>query len=272
MSLRYLKLITIFCCFYTVTDAQTGQMVARGHRATPQTVEKPSTLYYIPQFAGRWQEVKRLDPNKKQVAFMDTSLLHFNDDGTVETRKTTDDKMDLRMIEKASIDDENTLMTADQDYTALSVTKDAIILKDQDDSVHYFKKVKMFAYELADGYGPSKTTATTTKTTVGKISLANFMGNWTVYKREAKPGFITPSSIVLKYLNLTKKVDCQTATGTATIYQGEVSQEVPCTATIDGKNIKITTATVTYDLPVKVADGKELDFGTSEMMYYLKQL
>jgi hypothetical protein len=272
MNLRYLLLIAIFCCFGLFSFAQQGQLVARGHRATPQTEEKPSTLYNISQFYGRWQETKRTDANKKQVAFTDTSLIHFNDDGTVETRKSTDDKMDMRMVQKASIDDENVLMTADQDYTALSVTTNAIVLRDQDDSVHYFKKVKIFTYEIADGYGGAKTTTATPESELSKISLSNIMGNWTVYKREAKPGFITPSSIVLKYLNLTTKVDSKTASGKATIYQGETSQEVPCTAIIHGKNIKIVTATVTYDLPVQVADGKEFDFGTADMMYFCKQL
>jgi hypothetical protein len=273
MNQRYLILTAIFCCFGCFSYAQQGQLIARGHRATPQSQPKPSTLYYLPQFYGRWQEVKRLDPNKKQVSFIDTALLHFNEDQTVETRKTTDDKMDMRMIEKASIDDENDLMTADQDYTALSVTKNALLLQDQDDSFHYFKKVNMFAYELADGYGPvKKTTTAESDDEVTKISLANIMGNWTIYKRQAKPGFITPSTTVLKYLNLTAKSGKNTATGTATIYQGETSQEVPCTVIIHGTNVKIVTATISFDLPVTVADGKEFDFGTTDMMYFAKQL
>jgi hypothetical protein len=273
MSLRYLLPISIFCCFCSFSYAQTGQMTARGHRATPQSQAKPTTLFSLPQFYGKWQEVKRVSPNKKQVSFLDTTLLHFTDDKMVETRKTTDDKMNIRMVEKASIDDDNDLMSADQDYTALSVSKDAIVLQDQDDSVHYFKRVNMFAYELADGYAPAKkTTAGISDDEVSKIAIGNLMGNWTVYKRQAKPGFITATTIVLKYINLTKKVDKNTAKGTATIYSGEVSQEVPCTLIIHGKNIKIVTANITYDLPVKVADGKELDFGTTDMMYYCKQL
>ena len=273
MSLRYLLPITIFCCFYSFSYAQTGQMIARGHRATPQSQAHPTTIFSLPQFYGKWQEVKRVSPNKNQVPFLDTTLLHFTDDRMVETRKTTDDKMDIRMVEKASIDDDNDLMAADQDYTALSVSKDAIVLQDQDDSVHYFKRVNMFAYELADGYAPAKkTTTSVSDDEVSKIVISNLMGNWTVYKREAKPGFITSTTIVLKYINLTKKIDKNTANGTATIYSGEISQEVPCTVIIHGKNIKIVTPNITYDLPVKVADGKELDFGTTDMMYYCKQL
>ena len=271
MNLRHPILIALSCCFGFFSYAQNGQMLARGHRATPQTQPKPAVIYELLDFIGKWQEVKREDPKKKTVAFKDTALLHFNDDKTVESRNTADDKMAMRSIEKASIDDDNTLMTADQDYTALSVSKDAMVLKDQDDSIHYFKKVDMFAYELEDAGGPGKN-PTTSEADITKISLANIMGNWTVYKRQAKPGFITPSSVVLKYINLTKKVDKNTASGTATIYQGETSHEVPCMAVIHGKNIKISTADASFDLPVKVADGKEFDFGTTDMMYFCKQL
>jgi hypothetical protein len=271
MSLRYLLPIAIFCFSVSFSYAQNGQMVARGYRATPQVQDKPAELYSLPQFYGRWQEVKRVTPNKHQVSFFDTTLLHFTDDRMVEARKTTDDKMDIRMIEKASIDDQNYLMSADQDYIALSVSKDAIVLKDQDDSVHYFKKVNMFAYEAEANYKPAKDHSAP-ESDVDKVTLTNIMGNWTVYKRQAKPGFITSSSIVLKYLNLTKKVDKNTASGVATIYQGETSQEVACTAVIHGKNIKITTPNASFDLPVKVADGKEFDFGTTDMMYFCKQL
>jgi hypothetical protein len=272
MSLRYVLPIAIFCFFVSFSYAQNGQMVARGHRATPQQVQdKPDEVYSLPQFYGRWQEVKRVSPKKHPVSFLDTTLLHFTDDKMVEARKTTDNKMDIRMIEKASIDDQNYLMSADQDYTALSVSDNEIVLKDQDDSVHYFKKVKIFGYETVANYKPAKDHSAP-ESELEKISLANIMGDWTVYKRQAKPGFITSTTIVLKYLNLTKKVDKNTANGTATIYAGEISQEVPCTVEIHGKNIKIVTLNITYDLPVKVADGKELDFGTSEMMYFCKQL
>jgi hypothetical protein len=150
------------------------------------------------------------------------------------------------------------------------VTKDQIVLLDQDDTTHYFKKVKMFTYETAPDYVPAKDPSVPKTAIV--ISIGNLMGNWTVYKREAKPGYITATTIVLKYLNITKKIDVDNASGTATIYSGETSQEVPCTVMIHGKNIKIATANIIYDLPVKVADGKELDFGTTDMMYYCKQL
>ncbi|HTC01528.1 MAG TPA: hypothetical protein VK705_12680, partial [Ferruginibacter sp.] len=172
MNLRHLLLIFIACCFWAFSYAQNGQMLARGHRATPHTEAKPTTIYTLSDFTGKWQEVKRQDPNKKTVAFKDTALLHFNDDKTVESRNTADDKMAMRSIEKASIDDDNTLMTADQDYTALSVSKDAMVLKDQDDSIHYFKKVAMFAYELEDAGGPGKN-PTTSEADVDKVSLAN---------------------------------------------------------------------------------------------------
>jgi hypothetical protein len=268
MSLRFLLPLSVFCCFSAVSFGQ-GQLIARGHRGSQQTVPKPGTLYSLPQFYGKWQETKRVG-NKKSVAFLDTTLLIFNENKTVETRKTTDDKMALRMIEKASIDDENVLMSADQDYTAMSVTKDQIVLLDQDDTTHYFKKVKMFAYETAAGYVPAKDPSVPKQDV--SVSIGNIMGNWTVYKREAKPGYITSTTIVLKYLNITKKIDANNASGTATIYSGETSQEVPCTILIRGKNIKISTANIIYDLPVKVADGKEFDFGTTDMMYYCKQL
>lgn len=272
MSIRYLILITGCCCFCAVATAQNSELIARGHRGTQQAPTPPAVLFTLPQFTGRWQEIKRTGPNKKAVTFTDTTLIHFYDGGTVETRRTTDDKMDIRMVEKASIDDENVVMTAEQDYTALSITKDAMVLQDQDDSIHSFKKVAVFPYEVAAGYTPPATISTTPETAVATISLAKIMGEWDVYKREAKPGFVTSSTVLIKALNLTKKVDNNTANGIATIYQGEVSQQLPCTVIIHGSNIKIIVATVTFDLPVKVADGKEFDFGTSDMMYYCKQL
>ncbi|HTB52785.1 MAG TPA: hypothetical protein VK718_08415 [Ferruginibacter sp.] len=271
MNPRYLLSIVVFFYFANASFAQQGELVARGHRRTTGTEDAKSSIYSVSQFIGRWQEVKRTNAGKKNIAFTDTTLLHFNDDKTVETRNTADDKMTMHMVEKATIDEDNSLSTGAEDYTIVSVSKDAMALQGEDEVVHYFKRSGVFAYELAEKYVPAKNN-TTPEPELGKISLTKIMGHWTVYKRQAKPGFVTPALTVIKYLELTQKVDKNTASGMVTIYKSTVSEQVPCTVTIDGTNIKIVTSEVSFDLPVAVADGQEFDFGTTDLMYFCKQL
>jgi hypothetical protein len=263
MSLRCL-LFFIFLFSIIKIDAQVRRKgVTPLRRGNYDTTEIPSK-YSLAQFQGKWQEYKRTDHNNNPVSFNDSLLLAFTDSNKVETKTNLNNRMTMKGT--AEIDPGDILTAAADEYKIVSVSQDEIVLDDEDQYIHWFKKVNQFFYE---SLGKNQVNQDSYTTPI-QATIVDIIGNWSVYKRDAKPGAITDDMFLIKYLNITTKTGDNTATGIITFYKGENSQQLPVTVTLNGTNIKIIAGQNTWDLSVYKADGKEFIFGNPGLLYFCK--
>jgi hypothetical protein len=263
----FLLVLTMF--FITTANAQTRRVKRQG--VTPiqtgaSNQSKITYTYKADQFKGKWQEVKRFYKNQQPASIVDTVFLFFKGDNKAETRDGTKTFMkgDV-MIETPG----NILVVAADVYTIISVSKDTIVLDDQEEFVHTLVKVEKFWHE-----------------TVGKVaivsdafdnpvnpSIQNLMGNWGVYRRQSKPGALDAGTLLIKHLKIKEAKGANTATGEITVYTNQQSEQLSCTVTINGTNMLIKTEKQSWIFPVYKADGKELVFGDkSKLIYFAKPL
>ncbi len=99
-------------------------------------------MYNIGQFNGKWQEVSRTDNSGNPADFTDTTYLHFIDTGRVITRNG----ITSNMKGDAVIEDPNTLLTAGDVYTILSLTDSMVVLDNQEGACTYLEKNKQFSF------------------------------------------------------------------------------------------------------------------------------
>jgi hypothetical protein len=227
---------------------------------------KPLVEFTVEQLTGKWQEIRRTYKNNSPENFTDTNYLNFTTPGKVTTRTGNNQ---ASMVGDASIEPGNTLLAAADVYTILSINDSVLVLDDQEYLIHTLKKTNEFWYETLGNLS--------VKQNVYKeplsISIADIMGKWGVYKREAKPGAIHPPTNIIRYLKITEKTTESTAKGEITFYQSEQSKVLPCTIKTTNAGIDITAGAFNWNLFVYKADGKEFIFGdTDVMVYFAKQL
>jgi len=264
MPLRYFLLFTILFSFNKI-NAQVQRKGVSPLQRGPQPGQTKTPDYSLAQLKGKWQEFKRTDYHGNDVSFGDSLLLNFTDSDKVETKTSISNSM--TMTGTANIDGDNTLTAAADQYTIKSFGKNEMVLDDNDQYLHEFKKVDLFWYELL---GKTSVKQDTYDTSV-KVKVSTILGDWTVYKKQAKPGFITGDTPLIKYLNLTNKTSDSTASGELTFYKGESSQQMPCTITLSGTNIKIVAGQNSWDLSVYQADADNFIFGNSGLLYFSKK-
>jgi hypothetical protein len=263
MKVKYFSFIVLIFCV-TAANAQV-------HRKGVAPIDKGSRInakpadYSIAQLKGKWQEFKRVDYNGNEVTFGDSLLLNFTDSSKVETRTSISNSMSMTGI--ASIDGDDNLTAAADSYTIKSFNNGELVLDDNSQYVHHFKKKDQFWYELL---GKTSVKQDTYDTFV-KASITAILGNWSVYKRQAKPGAITNDMQLIKYLNINSKTTDSTASGNVTFYQGQSSQQLPCTVSINGSDIKIVAAQNQWALSIFQADGSNFIFGNSNLLYFSKK-
>ena len=221
--------------------------------------------YTVSQLKGKWQEYKRTDYHGNAIDFGDSLLLNFTGDDKVETKTSVSNSMS--MVGIASIDGDNNLTVASDAYTIKAFGKNEMVLDDNDQYLHQFKKVDEFWYEMIE----NKPAAAAAQDTAVKVAIQNTLGNWSIYKRQAKPGAITNNMELIKYLNIKTKTTDSTAVGNITIYEGETSQQLPCTVSISGSTIKIIAGQNKWQLSVFQADANNFIFGNSGLMYFCKK-
>ena len=272
MLIRYF--LGLFFLFFIIagTNAQI-KMKAKRKGVTPIDITKNKTkkaatteVFTLEQFAGKWQEVSRTDRSGDSVEITDTIFLKFSDRNRVETR----DGVKLTIKGAATIDPPGNILVAAADvYTILSVTKEKIVLYDQDRFIHTFNKKEQFWSETL---GKLSVSEDVYKDPIS-VQLSDIMGNWRVYRRLAKPGAIVlPPTSLIKNLKITNKTGENTAKGEITFYQFE-TESSPCTIKVNNAFIEITAGTNNWTLFVYKADGKEFIFGnTDELLYYAKPM
>jgi len=264
----FLLLIFLFC-FFSPSNAQykrKGETLQTNNGTTAKKTAKKKADYTLSQFLGKWQEFARLDRSTNEaVPFNDSIQIIFSDSNKVRTR--TSIVTSMTMLGEADIDVDNTLTVAADEYTIKSFADSILTLDDNDKFIHRLKKMNKFWYETL-----GKTSAKQNDySNPIKISVANILGKWSVYRRQAKPGATSDNALLIKNLNILNKTGASTASGDVTFYQNQTIQQLPCTVTVNDTNIKIISSNGSWDLSVYQADANNFVFGSSELMYFSKK-
>ena len=218
--------------------------------------------FTMDQLVGKWQEIRRTYKNNSPENFTDTNFLNFTSPTNVTTRTGNNQ---ATLVGEALIEQPgNTLLAAADVYTILSVNDSIMVLDNQEYFLHTFKKTSEFWYETF-GKLSVKQDAYTTPVSV---KIADVMGKWGVYKKEAKPGTIHSPTNIIRYLKITEKRGENTAKGEITFSQSEQSKVLPCTIKTTNTGLAITAGEFNWNLFVYKADGKELVFGDKAVMLY----
>jgi len=222
--------------------------------------EKPT--FTVEQLVGKWQEIRRVYKNNSPSNFTDTNYLNFTTPSKVTTRTGNNQ---ASIVGDAAIEQPgNTLLAAADVYTILSVTDTTLVLDDQEYFIQTFKKTNQFWYETLGKLAVSQESY---KAPVA-VKLKDVMGEWGVYKKEAKPGTILPTTSIIRYLKITQKTGESNASGEVTYSQSEQSKVSSCTIKITNGVMDIKAGGVSWSLPVYKADGKELIFGNKDVLLY----
>jgi hypothetical protein len=227
---------------------------------TKNTPDNSST-WSISQFTGRWQEVKRTDMNKNPVGFKDTLFYNFSSKGEVSSY----DGVNMSMKGEAAIDPGNVLIAAADVFTIRSMNSGQVIL-DDGEFIHTLVRKKAFWYETL----PSNEVKEEKFTTPLNVSASALTGRWKVYRRAAQPG--SSDKVLIRILDVQRVQNENAATGEITFYKTEKLETLPCTITIEGSNVRISTEKNTWNVNVYKADGKDLVFGDLSLLYYCKPL
>lgn len=265
--------IILMLLFTTIVSSHAFTQNRRVKRqgVTPTAVgDKPENKftynYKISQFAGKWQEVKRIYKNGQQAKITDTVFIYFKENNKVETRDGS--KTFIKgeaMLEAPG----NILVAAADVYTIQSATKDTLVLDDQDTFIHILIKVNQFWVETV-GKTPVATEAYEQAIVP---DIEKLMGNWSIYRRHSKPGATNTETMLIKQIKINKVINITTASGEITCYKKDVSETLPCTISINGEVTTIKTASYEWKVPVYKADGKEWIFGEKDkLLYFAKPL
>ncbi|MES2430307.1 MAG: hypothetical protein V4556_05170 [Bacteroidota bacterium] len=256
--MKYVLSIVTLAFFFFSADAQ--RVKRKGVTPIMKNAKQAQQQanFTIDQFQGKWQETGRKTRKGKALAFTDTIYLNFYENDKVDTRQGNNPNVNGA----AEIDVDNSLLAAADVYTIKSVNASTIVLDDNDKFVHTFKKTDSFWLEKV---GRTVVPIDTFKTVV-KVDINNLMGDWLVYKRQAKPGEVKTPAMLIKYLKIKNKTGENTATGFVTIYQKDKAEELACTITVHKTGMQLTAGTYSWYLPIYKADGKELVFGNVELM------
>lgn len=242
----------------------TQQVSRKGTTPVNKTTSKKGNgekQYELEQFFGKWQEVKRMLENKKELSIGDTIFLHFTAPDKLETRDGTKNIMrGYAMIEEPG----NVLIAAADIYTILSVSPKEIVLYNDEGFIHVLEKREVFWRETL---GKNEVTEPAYVTPVS-FKIADIIGGWNIYRRKGKPGALDSNTVFIKNIKSISAINDQTAIAEITCYTREKSETLPCTIIVKDKSVEIKAGNYTWNLLIYKADGKELVFGNADMLIY----
>jgi len=263
MVLRSLLAIALLTAITFSAESQKMKVKRKG--VTPMDVTKNppanTSMYSLNQFTGKWQEVSRADGRNNGVGFKDTLFYTFSDKGEVFSR----DGVNMSLMGEALIDPGNVLVAAADVFTIRSMNKNEVVL-DDGEYLHTLVRKNGFWYETL----PTTEVVPEKLNTPVSVNASALSGKWKVYRRAAQPG--TTDKVLIRILNVSKISNDNSASGDITFYRSEKLETLPCTITIDGSRMHISTEKNTWNFTVYKADGKDLVFGDASLMYYCKPL
>jgi large exoprotein involved in heme utilization and adhesion len=266
LFLWFILVLMLFVCTSVTAQRVKRKGVTPVNVSKNQKTDSTKYKYTIEQLNGKWQEIKRTAGNKTIMPITDTIYLWFKEENKVETK----DGAKTYLRGEAVIDPPGNILIAAADvYTIISVGNDELVLDDPDKIRHTFKKTNQFWHETL-GKKPVQHESFGNPVTP---TIAGITGNWSVYRRQSKPGAVTANTMLIKRLKISTATSDQTASGEITCYSNEKSETLPCTVTINGSNMIIEAGNYNWRFPVYKADGKELVFGDmGKLVYYAKTL
>lgn len=245
--------------------AESQKVKVKRKGVTPMDVTKNppanTSAYSLSQFTGKWQEVKRTDMQKSGVSFKDTLFYNFSPKGEVFSY----DGVNMSMKGEAAIEPGNVLIAAADVFTIRSMNSNQVVL-DDGEYLHTLVKKKGFWHETL----PSNAVIEEKFTTPVAVHASALSGKWKVYRRAALPG--TTDKVLIRILDVQSVKNENSATGQITFYKTEKLETVPCTITVEGSSMRITTELNTWNVDIYKADGKDLVFGDASLKYYCKPI
>jgi hypothetical protein len=241
------------------SNSISAQVVRKGmgmESSKKTVISAPPAKYTIDQMAGKWQEVKRMNTKSEIVDFTDSLSMTING-GKSEVRAGG---MGMIMRGEAAIDAPATLNIAGDSYGIRTVDKDVIVLKD-DQYLRQLNRVSQFYFENTGKVAVKSLDEATAVT----ANIKDLSGKWEVYRRTAKPGAITDSTVLFKSITLTEITDDNTAKGEMVIYNGSnISQLLPCTVRILGTELSIISDKGPMIFNIYKAEGGDFVFGKTD--------
>ncbi|HUS02781.1 MAG TPA: hypothetical protein VMY77_13680, partial [Chitinophagaceae bacterium] len=175
------------------------------------------------------------------------------------------DGVNMSLMGEALIDPGNVLVAAADVFTIRSMNSSQVVL-DDGEYLHTLVRKKGFWYETL----PTNAVVPEKLNIPVSVSASALSGKWKVYRRAAQPG--TTDKVLIRILNVQNIKNDYTATGEIMFYKTEKLETVPCTITLDGTTMRISTDNNTWNVIVYKADGKDLVFGDASLIYYCKPL
>ena len=266
MRARYFLLLLVFT---SLTAESFSQRVKR-KGVDPIDISKTKgkkykgTTFSIDMFAGKWQEVSRVNRGKEPADITDTLYFNFVSRNEVYSWQGNQPKLKgAASVESPG----NILLIVGDTYTIISTSKQEIVLYDQDKYYHTFEKKEVFYYETL---GKLKVSQEVFNKPV-KFSLKDIQGKWNVYRKQADPGAINPPTNIISKITIGEEGAEGTTKGEITFYVSEETKVLPCSISIKQTSIEVTAEGNTWELSVYKADGKEFVFGdASVLLYYSK--
>lgn len=265
MPLKYFLFLNLLFSFIIQSNAQYRRRGETLQTRGNKSAKAKKSDYSLMQLQGKWQEFERKDRTSNTVVpFNDSIQLKFTDSNKVQTRTSIETSM--RLDGEADIDVDNTLTVAADEYKIKSLDHNELVLDDNDRFIHRLRKLDSFWFEKLGRLSVKQDEYNTPIA----VSINKILGKWFVYRRRAKPGATAQNTLLIKYLNITAKLDEHTATGDITFYQGSSSQQLPCKITLNSSDIKIVAGKNTWNLSVYQADANNFVFGNGSLMYFSK--
>lgn len=270
MILKSLFAIAFLTAITLSSEAQKMKVKRKG--VTPMDVTKnagevkkiPDTppTYTLRQFTGKWQEVSRENSRTNSpVSFNDTLFYTFSGRGEVHSR----DGVNMSLMGEALVEPGNVLVAAADVFTIKSMNNHQVVL-DDGEYLHTLVRKSNFWHETL----PTNAVVPEKFTTPVSVNASALSGKWKVYRRAAQPG--TTDKTLIRILNVQEIKNDNTATGEIMFYKTEKLETLPCTITLNGDKMQISTEKNTWNVNVYKADGKDLVFGDASLMYYCKPL
>ncbi|MDB5198815.1 MAG: hypothetical protein JWO92_778 [Chitinophagaceae bacterium] len=261
-----LKFLSAFAFLLIITlSAESQKMKVKRKGVAPLDVTKNpqanSSIYSLNQFTGKWQEVSRTDSRNNPIGFKDTLFYNFSDKGEVFSR----DGVNMSLMGEALIDPGNILVAAADVFTIRSLNNNQVVL-DDGEYLHTLVRKNGFWYETL----PTNAVVPEKFASPVSVNASALAGKWKVYRRAAQPG--VTDKVLIRILNVQNIKNDNTATGEIMYYRSEKLETLPCTITLDGTRMRISTEQNTWHMNVYKADGRDLVFGDASLMYYCKPL
>ena len=268
-----LKSLSAFVVLITmILSAEAQKMKVKRKGVTPMDVTKntdepkklqdPPPTYSLRQFTGKWQEVSRVNSRTNSpVGFNDTLFYTFSGRGEVYSR----DGVNMSLMGEALVEPGNVLVAAADVFTIRSMNNHQVIL-DDGEYLHTLVRKSNFWHETL----PTNAVVPEKFVRPVSVSASALAGKWKVYRRAAQPG--TTDKVLIRILNVQEIKNDNTATGEIMFYKTEKLETLPCTITLNGEKMQISTEKNTWNVNVYKADGKDLVFGDASLMYYCKPL